>query len=97
LVTVTDHEADRLINRRQPKTILEGDDEDRPPLFDLCLGREDQLGAILASDSKVVFITGLGGQGKSTLAARYCQEAQSIASSFSYFVWRDCKEESERF
>ena len=39
----------------------------------------------------------LPGQGKSTVAARYFSDCQIRTKEFSLFVWRDCKEESERF
>lgn len=81
---------------RNLPTFLEGDDEDRPPVVDICVGREDDLRSIKMSDAKVIFVTGLGGQGKSTVAARYFTDRQQD-KSFSVFVWRDCKEESERF
>ena len=66
-------------------------------MVDICVGREPELQFIKDSTVKAIFITGIGGQGKSTLAAKYYTECQASASSFSYFVWRDCKEESERF
>lgn len=76
--------------------VLEGDDEDRPPVVDVCVGRESELCQLQRSKARVIFLTGIGGQGKSTLAARYFAYEQS-EQSFKYFVWRDCKEESERF
>src|SRR6267154_2021964 len=75
---------------------IQGDDEDRPPIVGLCVGRELELQQIRDSKAKVVFITGIGGQGKSTLAAQYFASAQQ-GRAYSYFVWRDCKEEGERF
>jgi tetratricopeptide (TPR) repeat protein len=75
---------------------LEGDDEDRPPIFDLCFGRDEELRHLTQSQARVMFITGIGGQGKSTLAASYFTRSQK-EHRFSFFVWRDCKEESERF
>jgi len=77
-------------------TVIEGDDEDRPPSVEICVGRDDELAQIQASTAKIVFLTGVGGQGKSTLAARYFEDCQKN-QSFSVYVWRDCKEESERF
>lgn len=76
--------------------VLEGDEEDRPPVVEICVGRERELKTVRDSDAKVVFLTGLGGEGKSTIAAKYFAEAQT-SKSFSLFVWRDCKEERERF
>jgi hypothetical protein len=83
--------------RNSGNVVLEGDDEDRPPVVDICVGREQELEQIKNSQARVVFLTGLGGQGKSTLAARYFADCQTSAPSFEVYVWRDCKEESERF
>jgi tetratricopeptide (TPR) repeat protein len=76
--------------------ILEGDDEDRPPVVEFCVGRENELETLNQSKSKCIFVTGIGGQGKSTLAAKYFNDAYG-SNMFSHYVWRDCKEESERF
>ena len=86
-----------MLAKTDPHVILEGDDEDRPPLVDLCIGRDRELDTLVHSHAKVIFITGIGGQGKSTLAAKYYTQCQNAASGFSLLVWRDCKEESERF
>jgi putative protein kinase ArgK-like GTPase of G3E family len=56
------------------QTIVEGDVEDRPPIVEICVGREAELKSLKDSAAKIVFLTGLGGQGKSTLAARYFTE-----------------------
>lgn len=77
-------------------TIVEGDDEDRPPLIEICVGRDAELQTLEESKARVVFLTGMGGQGKSTIAARYFSVCQSN-QSFLVYVWRDCKEERERF
>jgi tetratricopeptide (TPR) repeat protein len=76
--------------------VIEGDEQDRPPVIDICVGREAELQEIESSSQRVCFITGIGGQGKSTLAAQYFLLAQN-SQRFDYYVWRDCKEESERF
>src|SRR6202142_556197 len=76
--------------------ILEGDDEDRPPVVEFCVGRDAELDALRTSNASLVFLTGLGGQGKSTVAARYFADSQ-VPPTFSHYVWRDCKGESERF
>jgi len=85
-----------LENTKLVPSSLQGDDEDRPPVVDLCVGREVELQLIRESKAKVVFVTGIGGQGKSTLAAQYYSDAQQ-QRTHNYYVWRDCKEESERF
>jgi tetratricopeptide (TPR) repeat protein len=84
------------LERGSDQRTLEGDDEDRPPLVHLCVGRERELQLIANSNASVLFVTGIGGQGKSTLAAQYFATAQR-EHSYNYYVWRDCKEEGERF
>jgi tetratricopeptide (TPR) repeat protein len=76
--------------------IIEGDEEDRPPVADVYVGRENELKQIALSDHRVFFVTGIGGQGKSTLVAQYFALAQR-ENRFDYYIWRDCKEEGERF
>lgn len=76
--------------------VLEGGEEDRPPQSDICVGRDKELQQLANSKARACFITGFGGQGKSTIAARAYQIAQTD-SAFDIFVWRDCKEEGERF
>lgn len=95
-VRVSDLIKRGLEQRGSDHTEVAGDDQDRPPLVELCIGREQDLEAIKTSTAKVVFLTGIGGQGKSTLAAQYYTDSQA-AKSFSIYVWRDCKEERERF
>ena len=95
-VHVSETTAQQILTKPREKVVVEGDDEDRPPVIDLCVGRERELQDIKDSPAKVLFVTGFGGQGKSTLAARYFADSQHT-SNYSYFVWRDCKEESERF
>lgn len=76
--------------------IAEGDEEDRPPVVEICVGRDNELKQLQSSGAKVIFLTGAGGQGKSTLAAKYFTDCQN-EHIYSLLVWRDCKEESERF
>jgi hypothetical protein len=83
--------------KKEEHIVLEGDDEDRPPVVEICVGRERELQAIKDSMAAIVFLTGIGGQGKSTLGARYFADCQAEKAGFSVYVWRDCKEESERF
>jgi tetratricopeptide (TPR) repeat protein len=82
--------------RAKQQRLIEGDEEDRPPQFDLCLGRDQELGKLKNASARVIFVTGIGGQGKSTLAAAYFSRSQSETKQ-RLFIWRDCKEESERF
>jgi hypothetical protein len=101
-VHVTESVRDEVQNAistqgRDGVLVLEGDDEDRPPVVHICIGREQELGTLRTQPASVVFITGIGGQGKSTLAAQHFADCQIEERSFSVYVWRDCKEESERF
>lgn len=80
----------------KPARIVEGDDEDRPPLVEVCVGRQQEFERLVAATAPVVFLTGIGGQGKSTLAAQYFSDSQK-GGAYDLFVWRDCKEEGERF
>ena len=95
-VRVSNKLSQEIAALRGAQTVLEGDDEDRPPVVEICVGREAELKAMVSSPAKVVFLTGIGGQGKSTLAARYFSDSQT-AQRFSFYIWRDCKEESEHF
>lgn len=96
-VHVSPEIAKQIATRTRKHTVLEGDDEDRPPLADIFVGRERELQTIRTSTARVVFITGLGGQGKSTVASQYFSDCQRDNPGFELFVWRDCKEEGERF
>jgi SIR2-like protein len=78
------------------QVVIEGDDEDRPPVVKIFVGREHELKLVKESGVRVVFLTGIGGQGKSTVAATYFSHCQA-EHRYTYYVWRDCKEESERF
>ena len=53
---------------------------------------------ILASTNfQVWFVTGIGGQGKSALAGQFLKTHRFDATGrFDFWVWRDCKEESDR-
>lgn len=64
---------------------------DTPPPTTHWVGRKEELDLLRDRNSKVIAITGIGGQGKSTLAAKYLAE---IDAEGLYWDWRDCKEES---
>jgi hypothetical protein len=53
-VRVSPELAHKIASRPQPKIILEGDDEDRPPLVEICVGREPEFQTLQGSDAKVV-------------------------------------------
>ena len=63
---------------------------DAAPSIEGFLGRQDEISRINSSDAKVVCITGIGGQGKSALAAKLLTAVKSRKIT----DWRDCREES---
>lgn len=66
---------------------------DHPPQAAFWVGREEELRIMLSTQSKVIAITGLGGNGKSTLAAKYLELKQS-AEEITVSYWADCREQS---
>jgi tetratricopeptide (TPR) repeat protein len=87
----------REVQRRSAQQkVIEGNDEDRPPFVEICVGREVEFKVLRESNARIVFLTGIGGQGKSTVAAQFFTTSQHHRA-FSLYVWRDCKEERERF
>jgi len=64
---------------------------DTPPPTSTWVGRVEELGLMQDHNMKVVALTGIGGQGKSTLAAKFLE---TIRSGELFWDWRDCKEES---
>lgn len=71
-------------------------EQDRPPHITYYVGREEEAKVLDDASQRIIFITGIGGQGKSALAANYVSR-QREHKAFDYYVWRDCKEEGERF
>ena len=71
-------------------------DEDRPPQLDFYVGRQRELERVQGSNSRVVFITGIGGQGKSALAANIFDNSTN-KSLYAHRLWRDCKEQRNKF
>jgi tetratricopeptide (TPR) repeat protein len=65
---------------------------DHPPQADIWVGRQHELHQMLSTEATVVAITGLGGNGKSTLAAKYI-ELKKGAADVTAFYWADCKEQ----
>ena len=63
---------------------------DTPPPSNIWVGRTPELSLLGDPNVKVFAVTGIGGQGKSTLVARYLREE---AEHFDIFDWRDCREE----
>ena len=72
-------------------------ESDRPLIVDPWVGRVQELEILAKADVPVVFISGLGGQGKSALAGQVLkQEAINQSGKFEFWDWRDCREESDR-
>ena len=70
---------------------------DSPLIVEPWIGRDQELSILESTSTPVVFVTGLGGQGKSALAGRYLQlQCSGDDKRYSFWDWRDCKEESER-
>jgi len=65
---------------------------DHPPLATNWVGREDELRIMLSSKAKLIAITGLGGNGKSTLASKYLSLKQG-QRDVAMFYWADCREQ----
>lgn len=67
---------------------------DYPPSTAAWVGRETELTRLSATNAhRVMSITGIGGQGKSALAARFL-ESRLSKEEVDFWDWLDCKEES---
>lgn len=71
-------------------------DSDRPPNIEYWVGRSEEMDIIQNTSAKVVAVTGLGGQGKSVLAAKYLERVSSGETDYVHVDWRDCKEQGDR-
>jgi tetratricopeptide (TPR) repeat protein len=71
-------------------------DQDRPPFIEYYVGRQREAEIIDQSEARIVYLTGIGGQGKSAVAANYLSRHRKDGR-YDYVIWRDCKEEAERF
>ena len=70
---------------------------DQPLFIDHWVGRDQELDILTSVSTPVVFVTGIGGQGKSALAARFLQQqVEVVGGGFEIWDWRDCREESDR-
>ena len=68
---------------------------DTPPDIAKWVGRTDELELLESTHFKVIFITGIGGQGKSSLATRFVYN-QADEDTYESWDWRDFKEEENR-
>ncbi len=71
-------------------------DAGRPPSVKVWFGRKDELRLLSEFGSGVAAVTGVGGQGKSSFAARVQQEF-TRGEPNAFWDWRDAREAGERF
>lgn len=69
---------------------------DLPPNIKHWVGRKKEIENISNDNFKVIFITGIGGQGKSALAAKFVKNYFNN-DLYEFGDWRDFKEETNRF
>lgn len=69
---------------------------DTPPNILHWVGRKRQINEIDLDLHKVVFISGIGGQGKSGLASHYIKEIAIKKGTWEHWDWRDCQEKDNR-
>ena len=69
---------------------------DIPPNVKFWVGRKLEIENISNENFKVIFITGIGGQGKSALASHFLRNFFD-AGIYEFADWRDLKEENNRF
>lgn len=69
---------------------------DTPPNNSVWIGRSIEIKDICLDLHKVVFISGIGGQGKSGLASYYVKEIMPKFSQWEFWDWRDCQEKEDR-
>lgn len=74
----------------------ENHEYDSPPNNKFWVGRHREIDHIGSQNFKAIFITGIGGQGKSALAAQYIRNYFDT-DSYEFGDWRDFKEEANRF
>lgn len=67
-----------------------------PPASKFWVGRKKEIKKLSVDFFKVVFITGIGGQGKSALASYFLKDAMQ-KDIYEFVDWRDFKEETHRF
>lgn len=71
-------------------------DCDTPPNILHWVGRQREISDIDLDLHKVVFISGIGGQGKSGLASHYIKEVGIKKNIWEFWDWRDCQEKENR-
>ena len=71
-------------------------DVNLPPLVEYWVGRKNELVSFSEKATNVFAVTGIGGQGKSALAAKAMEQVTRDNPGL-FWDWRDCREESDRF
>lgn len=90
-------EETQPISDYQNKDALESHgDIEIPPNNRFWVGRKKEIQNISLEIFKVIFITGIGGQGKSALAAYILKDSMQ-RDIYEFVDWRDFKEETNRF
>jgi len=92
-ISITENTILLNIENNLSNKVITAYDCDSPPSNSNWVGRKNELELLDKSNFKACFITGIGGQGKSGLAAHFV----STHLSETYWDWRDCKEEDNRF
>lgn len=69
---------------------------DTPPNILHWVGRKNEISEINRDLHKVVYISGIGGQGKSGLASHYIKEVALKKEYWEFWDWRDCQEKENR-
>lgn len=69
---------------------------DSPPSNFYWVGREKEIELMKRREFKTIFVTGIGGQGKSALVSYFIQNCLTEAEGYEFWDWRDCKEEDNR-
>ena len=69
---------------------------DAPPINMKWVGRTTEIQQLSNPNLKVIFISEIGGQGKSGLASHYVKTVVDPGAEFEHWDWRDLKEEENR-
>ena len=65
---------------------------DPVPVINCWSGRTEELDLLSRDDMNVITISGVGGQGKTALAAKFMRETPRNAKTFKKKLWVDCRE-----
>lgn len=60
------------------------------PKTDIWFGRDDEIERLVQSKAKAIVISGIGGQGKSSLASYYFEKKRTESD---FIDWKDCREQ----